>query len=441
MRNAVRKHARARHGHAESTSAFARGRALLRSRDFRLLWSGQAFAQIGDGLVKVALLWYVYNLTGSALKMTMIGLLQTLPPLVLGPLIGVYLDRLPKKPFMITVDAVRGALTLVIPLLHAFGMLTLGRLYALVLLTAVFAAVFGPAMSAAVPMIVKRDQLTGANAWIQSTVTIGMVVGPALSGSGIALIGVENVLWIGGPMFLISALLLLPIHLNEDCAERRGGALASLGTDLVCGLKFIFLERAAVRLMMLTSVLHSIAASAFVFLLPVYASKVAHVGPAELGWYWSMYGVGMMAVSVGLGFMKQGRPGTRYLIMAAALALGSFGSFTLGGLTNFYTGLISILLIGGSLAVVTPIIWARLQEETPADMRGRVFTTFGSGAMFASMIGILGFGWAADRLGAQWSLVAMGAILGATALLAVGLRIWAGSAARRPAADAQRRRA
>ena len=75
----------------------SRGWRLIKTRDFGLLWWGQATSQIGEGLNKVALLWFVYELTGSAMKMTMVGLLQTIPPLLFGPLIGVYLDRLPKK--------------------------------------------------------------------------------------------------------------------------------------------------------------------------------------------------------------------------------------------------------------------------------------------------------------------------------------------------------
>ena len=83
------------------------GWELLRTRDFGLLFSGQVVSQIGDGMNKVALLWFVYELTGSAFKMAVIGLLQTIPPLVFGPLIGVYLDRMRKKPVMIWVDLIR----------------------------------------------------------------------------------------------------------------------------------------------------------------------------------------------------------------------------------------------------------------------------------------------------------------------------------------------
>lgn len=94
-----------------SVSIPSRGWRLIQTRDFGLLWWGQTTSQIGEGLNKVALLWFVYELTGSVMKMTMVGLLQTIPPLLFGPLIGVYLDRLPKKAVMIWVDLLRAVLT------------------------------------------------------------------------------------------------------------------------------------------------------------------------------------------------------------------------------------------------------------------------------------------------------------------------------------------
>src|SRR4026207_1051173 len=95
------------------------GWELLRTRSFALLFSSQAVSQIGDSMNKVALLWFWYELAGAAFKMTVIGLLQTIPPLVFGPLIGVYLDRMKKKPVMIWVDIIRAGLVLLIPLLYA----------------------------------------------------------------------------------------------------------------------------------------------------------------------------------------------------------------------------------------------------------------------------------------------------------------------------------
>src|SRR5215813_11677833 len=118
--------------HAETKAARVASRMpgwqLLKARDFGLLFWGQMTSQIGDSLNRVALLWFVYQLTGSAMKMVVIGLLQTIPPLILGPLIGVYLDRVNKKSVMIWVDFLRSFLVLLIPFLYALDALTLERL-------------------------------------------------------------------------------------------------------------------------------------------------------------------------------------------------------------------------------------------------------------------------------------------------------------------------
>ncbi|HWI68880.1 MAG TPA: MFS transporter, partial [Nitrospiraceae bacterium] len=162
------------------------GWALLRTRNFGLLFSGQAISQIGDSMNKVALLWFVYELTGSAFKMAVIGLLQTIPPLVFGPLIGVYLDRMKKKPVMIWVDLIRTGLVILIPLLYAMEALTLEWLYVLVFAISIVSTVFGPALASAVPLLAPRAHLTAANALIQSTTNIGLLIGPAVCGVGIA---------------------------------------------------------------------------------------------------------------------------------------------------------------------------------------------------------------------------------------------------------------
>ena len=128
----------------------SRGWRLIQTRDFGLLWWGQVTSQIVEGLNKVALLWFVYELTGSALMSATVGLIQTVPPLVFGPLIGVYLDRLRKKPIMVWVDLIRSVLTLLIPALYGLGLLRLEGLFVLIFLTSMVSTVFGPALVSAV---------------------------------------------------------------------------------------------------------------------------------------------------------------------------------------------------------------------------------------------------------------------------------------------------
>jgi MFS transporter, DHA3 family, macrolide efflux protein len=405
----------------DSSSNHRRGCSeLLKTRDFGLLFAGQTISQIGDSLNKVALLWFVYDLTGSALKMTVVGLLQTLPPLLFGPLIGVYLDRFRKKPVMIAVDLLRTLMILLIPLLYLIEGLTLDRLYVLVFVTAIVSTIFGPALASAVPLIVPKDQLTAANALMQSTANVGLLVGPAVSGIGIALVGAQNVLYMDAATFFLSALCLIPIRVEEPLAPlvRRAGWTDGVAQDMLAGFRFIFVEQKTVFLLMLTATLYSIGVSAFVFLLPVFAKEVLAMGPMQLGWLWSSLGVGMLLASLGLASTPQGDLSRRLRLIAGALAVGGLAVGALSFLQEPLAAGAMLAMIGGSTAIFTPLIWTMLQELTPSHLRGRVFTSFATGGMASSMVGMAAFGWAADAMGPGFSLAGISLVLLITAATA-----------------------
>lgn len=404
----------------DSPSRHLRGWDLLKSRDFGLLFVGQTISQIGDSLNKVALLWFVYDMTGSALKMTVVGLLQTLPPLLFGPLIGVCLDRVKKKPVMIAVDLIRTVMTLLIPLLYLAGALSLERLYGLVFVTAFVSTIFGPALASAVPLIAPKDRLVAANALMQSTANVGLLVGPAVSGIGIALMGAQNVLYVDAATFLLSALCLMPIRVQEILTPliRRAEWTDGIRQDLLEGFRFVFVEQKTVLLLMLTAALYSVGVSAFVFLLPVFAKDVLGMGPIQLGWLWSSLGVGMLLSSLGLASITQGDLPRRMGLISGALAVGALAVAALSVLQAPFAAGAMLAVIGGSTAMFTPLVWTMLQELTPAHLLGRVFTSFATGGMASSMAGMACFGWATDHIGPGASLAGISLLLLTTAVAA-----------------------
>ncbi len=401
-----------------STPHSSRGWRLINTRDFGLLWWGQTTSQIGEGLNKVALLWFVYELTGSAMKMTMVGLLQTIPPLILGPLVGVYLDRMPKKPVMVWVDILRALLTLLIPTFYAWDMLSITGLYALIFLTSVVSTIFGPALVSAVPLLVRPSELMSANALIQGTNNIGMLLGPAISGVMIALINAENVLFVNSATFLVSALCLVPIRFAPWVARAKEQS-ASVWQELTVGFRFIFGRQSMVLTLVIISSLYNLGVSAFVFILPVYAKDFLQVGPVQLGWLWSALGVGMLAASIWLAWKKQSDIQERLRIVVSGMTVGGLAVCSLSLLETPLIAAGIVIVVGGSTAVLNPIIWALVQEVTPEHLIGRVVTTFSVGSMASAMAGMTGFGWIADAVGPAASLVGLGLVLLLTAAVAV----------------------
>lgn len=398
----------------------SRGWRLIKTRDFGLLWWGQVTSQIGEGLNKVALLWFVYELTGSAMMIATVGLIQTVPPLLFGPLIGVYLDRLRKKPVMIWVDLIRTGLTFLIPALYGLGHLSIEGLFVLIFLQSMVSTVFGPALVSAVPLLVRRGELVSANALIQGTNNIGSLLGPAVSGVLIALIGAQHVLYVNAATFFISALCLMPIRSNEAIAEGAhvSAQPGSLLSDLSVGFRFVFGSRSTVFLLVVITALFNLGASAFVFVLPVYAKELLQVGPVQLGWLWSALGAGMLAASSWLAFRQKNDVRSRMQILVSGTTVGGLATCTLAVLESPLLAAGFVILVGAGAAVLNPVVWALLQEVTPSHLMGRVLTTFSTGSMAAAMVGMSGFGWIADAIGPAQSLVGLGLVLLLTAFVA-----------------------
>lgn len=395
----------------------SRGWRLIKTRDFGLLWWGQTTSQVGEGLNKVALLWFVYELTGSAMKMTMVGLLQTIPPLVFGPLIGVYLDRLPKKAVMVWVDILRALLTFLIPALYALDLLSIEGLYGLIFLTSVVSTIFGPALVSSVPLLVRSSELMSANALIQGTNNIGMLLGPAISGLMIALINAENVLFVNSATFLISAFCLMPIRFAVTHVRAAENS-SSMWEELKVGFRFVFGQQSMVFTLVVISSLYNLGVSAFVFILPVYAKEFLRVGPVQLGWLWSALGIGMLAASTWLAWKKHSDMQGRLRIVVSGMTIGGLAVCSLSLLETPLIAAGVVIIVGGSTAVLNPIVWALLQEVTPEHLIGRVLTTFSVGSMASAMAGMTGFGWMADSIGPAASLVGLGLVLLLTAAVA-----------------------
>lgn len=398
----------------------SRGWRLIQTWDFGLLWWGQVTSQIGEGLNKVALLWFVYELTGSAMMIATVGLIQTVPPLLFGPIIGVYLDRLRKKPVMVWVDLIRTVLTLLIPALYGLGHLSLEGLFVLIFLTSMVSTVFGPALVSAVPLLVRRNELVSANALIQGTNNIGSLLGPAVSGILIAMIGAQHVLYVNAATFFISALCLMPIRSDERIVEQPD-ASAQAGTllrDLSVGFRFVFGTQSTVFLLVVITALFNLGASAFVFVLPVYATESLQVGPMQLGWLWSALGAGMLGASSWLALREKNDVRSRLQILVSGTTVGGLATCTLAALESPLLAAGFVILVGAGAAVLNPVVWALLQEVTPSHLMGRVLTTFSTGSMAAAMVGMSGFGWIADKIGPAQSLVGLGLVLLLTAWVA-----------------------
>jgi MFS family permease len=408
-------------GTTQTEARAARPWRLLFTRDFGLIWLSQLVSQVGDGISNLALLWFVYSITGSPMKTTIIGLLHTIPPIVLGPFIGVYVDRLPKKLFLIGSNTFRAVLIGIIPCAVSTDTFTVNLLYILVFLDAVAMATFSPALTSSVPLIVPRAQFTAANALIQSTTSLGIIFGPALSGVGIALFGSQEVLCLNAVTYFVAALCLWLVRLGTlQPSEGPQGTGGSAFQDLIEGITFVAIKQRLILLLVLTAGCYGFGASALTTLFPVFASKLLGLGPVEVGYLWSALGVGLLLMSITLLRFTEWNLSDRTKIIAGASVASALAIGVLVWTKDLYLVSLLMIVIGGGMGAFTPIAWGIVQELAPRKMVGRVLGLYSTGAMTAAISGISMFGWVTEQFGESIGVAG----IGATFLLTASLGGW-----------------
>ena len=208
---------------------------VLRHRDFRLLFTGQAVSVIGDALLPVALAFAVLDgLDGSAAELGLVLAAQVIPMTFLVLPAGVWADRLPRRRLMLVSDLGRAVVQAITAILLLAGGAELWHLIVLSALYGAFEAFFRPAAGGLTPALVPADELQQANALVGLAQNAGHVLGPALAGALIVVLSPGAALAVDAATFVVSAgfLLLLreparaphpPDHAPHFWRELKGG--------------------------------------------------------------------------------------------------------------------------------------------------------------------------------------------------------------------------
>jgi MFS transporter, DHA3 family, macrolide efflux protein len=168
---------------------------------------------------------------------------------------------------------------------------------------------------------------------------------------------------------------------------------------MVEGLFYVIKGRSVVLFLTAIASLYTFAASALTTLFPVFAQTLFDRGPVEVGSLWSMLGVGLLSVSLGLTRIDAWNITRRIQIIMLATAVSGIVLLGLVWTTRPVTAGGLLIVLGAGLGVLTPVAWGALQEVTPWHMLGRALSFYTMGAMGAALGGITFFGRVTGRLG------------------------------------------
>ncbi len=384
---------------------------VMRHRSFRVYLAGHIPNVIGIWVVRVAIGWLAWQLTGSAFWLGAIAAADSLPVLVLGPIGGALADRLDRRNISVATQAVLCVIAIILTVLTVAELMTIWILLALALARGVTFAFWQPVRLSLMPNLVPRAEIPTAIALNSSTFNTAQFVGPALA---------TGLLTLGGPSLafafnvfaagmMVWALLAIDVPLSPGGGRTRG----SIYAETVAGMRY-GLTHAGIGPMLLLLLILGLAIRPLTELMPGFADVVFGL---DVGGY------STMVSSVGIGAMCGAiwmlRRGNRSGITTIALRAGIIGGVAalLFALTSWLPlALVCLAVLGFSMTSGGIATQQLVQLSVPDEMRGRVLSLFGMIFRAGPASGALLMGWIADVAGLSWP-VGIGAGLGLVAFI------------------------
>ena len=373
------------------------GWALLRRRDFGLLWAGGLISETGDWFLLVGLPVWVLQVTGSSLVTATVFLVGLLPGLVLGPLAGVLVDRWDRRRTLVAVSLAQAAFLL--PLLAVVGRDRLWVVYLVMAVEAILSQLDDPARNALVPALVPGADLVGANALIGLNGNLARLAGSPLGGVLVEMAGLPGLVVGDAVSFLLGAALIGLVRPRSRAAP-GGAASPAFVREWVDGLRVTVGDR-GLRWGLVVDGLAAVAQGIFTVLFVLFVTRVLGGDGADVGLLRGVQAVGgLLGGVVVVGLARRLEPGRLLgisLLVFAVVDLAIWNGPTLTTGEWLYLGLFVAAGIPG-IGVLTGLT-ALVQERTGDAYLGRVFATYYGTFNGLMALGMLLAGLLGDAVG------------------------------------------
>jgi MFS family permease len=381
--------------------------AALRLRNYRLFATGSLVSNIGTWMQRIAQDWLVLTLTGSAGALGVTTGLQFLPILLFSPIAGVLADRFPKRRLLAVTQVTMGATAGVLGLLAITGWVTVWHVYVIAFLFGVGTAIDTPARQAFIHEMVQRDQLPNAVGLNSASFNLGRVIGPAIAGGLIALLG--SGVGATGWVIMLNAASYLAVIMS--LARMRPDELHS--TPLVPrargqlrdGVRYV---RGRPDIMLVMAVVFCAGTFGLNFQMTtaLMATEVYGKGAGEYGILGSVLAVGSLSGSL----LAARRVTSRQRLVVGAGVVFGLSVSIVGLMPSYLTFAVFLPLCGFAALTLVTAANSFVQLATDPQMRGRVMALYMAVFMGGTPVGAPTLGWVAEHFGARWTLIGGGAL-------------------------------
>lgn len=377
-------------------------------KNFKLMVFGQIISILGSALLRFALSLYVLDTTGSeSLFATMFAISNI--PLLLAPLGGAVADRFNRRNLMVLFDFTSSAIVLCLILLMNAGNISIPAIGVTMVLLSIVSALYTPAVTASIPLLVENNKLEGANGLVQAVQALSAVAAPVLGGILYGIMGLNIVIIISCISFFLSAVMEIFIKIPFEKRQWDGRIVPTITRDLKDGFLYVMKQKFIRKVSIIAVLLNLVLIPYFLIGAPIVLRVTLQSGD-------TLYGVGMGvinaatiigALSIGL-FAPQMRLKTlhRWLFASALLLMlmaVSLMPFMLG--MGYYPSFILFMLgavpIAASMTIISIFIITKVQKVTPNENLGKVMAIITAVAQCAAPLGQILYGVIFESWGAQ----------------------------------------
>ena len=375
--------------------------ALLRRRDFGLLWLGGFVSVAGDWVLNVALPFFVFERTGSTIATAGMIAAELVPGVVLGTVAGVFVDHWNRKRILVLGNLLAAGTVALLLLVPGGGWL--GLVYVVAVAQSIVAAFMTPAENALLPSLVDDRDLVAANALNALNNRLGRLVGVPVGGALLGFLGLSAVVAVDCASFVLAALLIVPIVAptqpaaeDESAAEATRSAFGTFVADWIGGMRIIRRERTIAVIF----VVFGLMTFGGTMLDPLYVAWVRETldrGPEVYSWLLLTHALAGIA-----GTLSVGRFGAR---LTPRMLMGWASLYA--GVANAVKFNVPVLSVALALTVTVGItsvasavgVETLAQRGVPDHYRGRVFGALGASGALLSLLGAVVGGTLAEVVG------------------------------------------
>ncbi|SHK14246.1 macrolide efflux MFS transporter Mef(A) [Desulforamulus aeronauticus] len=380
-------------------------------QDFFTIWTGQAISLITSAILQMAIIFYLTEKTGSAMVLSIASLVGFLPYAVLGPAIGVLVDRYDRKKIMIGADLIIAAAGALLAIIALHMELPIWLVMVILFIRSVGTAFHSPALNAVTPLLVPEEQLTKCAGYSQSLQSISYILSPAAAAFLYSVWELNAIIAIdvlGAVIACIAVALVRIPKLTVEQQDVKGNFMKEMKEGFL-----VLKENKGLFALLLIGTLYMFVYMPINALYPLismeyFAGTPVHVAITEIA-----YASGMLAGGLLLGLFGSYKKRIR-LIAASIFTMGA--SLTISGLlppSGFVIFVACCVMMGLSVPFYSGVQTALFQEKIKPEYLGRVFSLTGSIMSLAMPIGLILSGFFADSIGVNhWFLLSGILIIG-----------------------------